>query len=153
MRNSVRLAFAAALLSSAASSALASDLSVPMDEVRMVAFGKPVTTVYVGNPAIADVTVIDSRHVFLLGRGFGSTNLIALGQDGRQVANAHVTVFGRSGSTVTVQRGANSVTYACANSQCRAAPMPGDAQAAFDIVTGQADKHQEQSIKAASTQQ
>ena len=94
------LVFAAALLMSASSSALASDLSVPMDEVRMVAFGKPVTTVYVGNPSIADVTVIDSRHVFVLGRTFGSTNLIALGQDGRQVANTHVVVYGRTGSTV-----------------------------------------------------
>lgn len=153
MRHSTRLAFATALLSGVASGALASDLSVPMDEVRMVEFGKPVSTVYVGNPAIADVTVIDSRHVFLLGRNFGSTNLIALGQDGRQVANTHVTVFNRGGSTVTVQRGPNSVTYACANSQCRAAPLPGDAQAAFDSVTGQADKHAEQSIKAASANQ
>lgn len=154
MRHSTRLAFATALLGSVASSgALAAELSVPMDEVRMVEFGKPVSTVYVGNPAIADVTVIDSRHVFLLGRNFGSTNLIALGQDGRQVANTHVTVFNRGGSTVTVQRGPNSVTYACANAQCRAAPLPGDAQAAFDSVTGQADKHAEQSIKAASANQ
>jgi Flp pilus assembly secretin CpaC len=153
MRNARPLALAAVLLSSAASSALASDLAVPMDEVRMVAFGKPVTTVYVGNPAIADVTVIDSRHVFLLGRSFGSTNLIALGQDGKLVANTHVTVFTRGGATVTVQRGPNSVTYACANAQCRPAPLPGDAQTTFDTVTGQRDKHQDESMKAASAQQ
>lgn len=134
------------------SAAQAAELSIPLDEVRMVTFGKPVSTVYVGNPAIADVTVIDARHVFVLGRAFGGTNLIALGNDGRQVATSHITVYGRGGSTVTVQRGTNAVTYACANSQCRAAPLPGDAQGPFDVVSGQIEKHQSLGMKAAGAQ-
>ena len=59
-------------------------LSVPMDEVRMVTFVKPVATVYVGNPMIADITVIDSRHVFVLGKAFGATNIIALDSNGKR---------------------------------------------------------------------
>ena len=48
-------------------------VSVPMDEVRILTFAKPVKTVYVGNPTIADVTVIDATHVFLLGKSFDTS--------------------------------------------------------------------------------
>src|ERR1700742_1207357 len=89
---------AAALVASAP--AFAASVSVPLDEVRILSFPDPVTTVYVGNPVIADVTVIDSKHVFVLGKSFGATNLIALGPDGNAIANEHVLVFGHSASTV-----------------------------------------------------
>jgi hypothetical protein len=132
--------------------ALASGVSVPMDEVRMVSFDKPAATVYVGNPTIADVTIIDSKHAFLLGRSFGTTNLIALAQDGTEITDMHVTVFGKSGGTVTVQRGVNSLTYACAASQCKPTPVPGDGTASFEAVNTQIERHQELSTKAASPQ-
>src|SRR5215813_5922040 len=83
------------------SPAEARDITVPMDEVRIVTFPAPVSTVYVANPAIADVTVIDSRRVFLLGKNFGSTNLVALDSKGNPTVSQRVTVFGRQGSSVT----------------------------------------------------
>ena len=52
-------------------------MSVPLDEVRVVTFAKPVATLYVGNPVIADVMIIDSRHAFVQGKAFGSTNVVA----------------------------------------------------------------------------
>ncbi len=148
MRRTISAAFAATLLLGA-TAASAGDVSVPMDEVQMISFTRPVSTVYVGNPSIADVTVIDSTHVFVLGRAFGRTNLIALGPDGRQVSNDRINVYGRGGSTVTVQRGVNAVTYACAGSQCHAAPMPGDSATVFDAVNGQVQKSIDMGLKAA----
>ena len=141
------VAAAAAMLS--AVPALAGNIAVPMDQVRMVTFDAPVSTVYVGNPAIADVTVIDARHVFVLGKAFGATNIIALDGQGKQVADKALTVFGRSANVVTLNRGASQLTYACAATRCETAPVPGDAQAAYQGVMGEVNQHQDMGQKAA----
>lgn|SRR6478736_2050017 len=125
-------------------------ISLPIDEVRVVAFSQPVSTVYVGNPVVADVSVIDSRHAFVLGKGFGATNVIALNADGKQVVNEHVTVFGHTGTTVVVHRGAAQATYACANSRCEVAPMPGDDKDSYSNRMEQTINHQDAGMKAAS---
>src|SRR5437763_17026815 len=63
----------------------APSIALPIDEVRVVPFSQPVSTVYVGHPVVADVRVIASRHARVLGKGFGSTNIIALNSHGKQV--------------------------------------------------------------------
>ena len=128
----MRLA-AALVFSLFSTSAMAAGLTVPMDEVRTVTFSKPVTTVYMGNSVIAEVNMIDSRHAFVLGKGFGTTNLIALDQYGREVANTFVSVAETRGSTVTVFRGAGQVTLACAGPRCQVSPIPGDAKYKDDL--------------------
>jgi hypothetical protein len=120
-----------------------------MDEVRIVAFKQPVSTVYVGNPAIADITTIDSQHIFVLGKSFGDTNMIALGRDGRPVANNHVTVFGRRMGAVTVQKGAKQFTYSCTAAQCAPAPVVGDAPDYGSTVNQQIAGHSDALLKAA----
>jgi Pilus formation protein N terminal region len=142
-----------AALALASGAAQARDISIPMDEVRIVTFPTPVSTVYVGNPAIADVTVIDSRRVFILGKAFGATNLVALDAKGNPTVSERVTVFGRQGSTVTLHRGAAQTTYACAGTRCEAAPVPGDDNTNFDSVVGQRDKLRTQSASAADAPQ
>jgi Flp pilus assembly secretin CpaC len=125
-------------------------ISVPLDEVRVVAFSHPVATVYVGNPVIADVSVIDSRHAFILGKGFGATNIVALDADGKQLVNEHVSVFGHTGSTVILHRGVAQATYNCANSRCEVAPTPGDDKDTYASRTEQMTGHQDAGMKAAS---
>lgn len=121
-------------------SALAAGVQVPMDEVRTVTFGKPVTTVYVGNPSIADINMIDSRHAFVLGKSFGSTNIIALDSTGRAVSNISVSVSrGHSGATVTLTKGSTQTTLACAGQRCESAPLPGDTN--FAAAMGDIEKH------------
>jgi Flp pilus assembly secretin CpaC len=128
----------------------APSISLPLDEVRVVAFSQPVSTVYVGNPVVADVSVIDSRHAFVLAKGFGATNIIALNSDGKQVVNEHVTVFGHTGTTVILHRGAAQNTYACANSRCEIAPTPGDDKESYGSRMDQIIGHQDAGLKAAS---
>ncbi|HEX4302664.1 MAG TPA: pilus assembly protein N-terminal domain-containing protein [Rhizomicrobium sp.] len=145
MRHSIAAALAISLLST---SALAAGVTVPRDEVRTVTFAKPVTTVYVGNPAIADVNMIDSRHAFLLGKTFGVTNIIALDSAGREVSNVPVSVAASSrGATVTLTRGAAQTTLACSSARCETAPLPGDAN--FTSVMGDIEKHMELGAKSA----
>src|SRR6185312_2600480 len=132
----------AALAVLAAAPAHAAGIAVAMDEVRTVTFPKSVSTIYVGNPAIADINMIDSRHAFVLGKGYGNTNMVALDQDGKQVSNTHISVMAREDSTVTLQKGANRVTYSCTSRHCEATPQPGDGEKEFAAASGQITTHQ-----------
>ncbi|HTQ14419.1 MAG TPA: pilus assembly protein N-terminal domain-containing protein [Rhizomicrobium sp.] len=140
----------ALLIGAFAAPALAGTVSVPMDEVRIVAFKEPVSTVFMGNPTIADVNMIDSRHAFVLGKTFGETNLIALGANGRQVANDHVTVFGRRTGMVTLNKGVNQYNFTCTSAHCETQPVPGDEKGYFDSTTGAVQAHEDLGVKSAS---
>jgi hypothetical protein len=125
-------------------------VSVVMDQVRIVTFNRPVATVFVGNPTIADATVIDPYHAFVLGKTFGVTNLIALSPQSQTVANQTITVANRSGGVVTLNKGANQYSYACTTAHCEANPVPGDQKGYFEDNSGAVSGHQDQAIKAAT---
>jgi hypothetical protein len=127
------------------------DVSLALDEVHTLTFRAPIATVYVGNPSIADITMIDSRHAFVLGKGFGRTNIVALNHDGVQVFASHVSVIGNDNAgTVTLNRGAQRVTYNCTGSRCEPTPLPGDGKDTFDAQNSQASGHQDIARKAAA---
>jgi hypothetical protein len=138
-----RILFATAFVAASSAAALGGNaVAIPLDEVRVITFDRPVTTLYVGNPVIADVTIIDNRHAFLQGKAFGSTNVIALDASGRQIANRHVVVAGSGSSMVTLQRGTARTTYACSAARCESSPQPGDGKDTFDAAQDQITKHQ-----------
>ncbi len=111
----------------------APSVALSLDEVRTLTFETPVSTIYVGNPTIADVTMIDARHAFVQGKGYGRTNIMALNHDNVMVYNNHVTVTGiESGGTVTLHRGTQRVTLNCIGSHCEATPTPGDGKDAYE---------------------
>jgi Flp pilus assembly secretin CpaC len=146
-----RFLLATTLLAAFAASADAGGaLSVPLDEVRVLSFAKPVATLFVGNPAVADVTIIDNRHAFVQGKSFGATNIVALDAAGRQIANQHIVVAGSGAAVVTLQKGANQTTYACAASRCQPSPAPGDGRDSYDAASDQIAKHQALLAKAAA---
>ena len=139
-----------AVLALSAAPAHAAGVSVAMDEVRTVTFPKSVATIYVGNPSIADINMIDSRHAFILGKGYGNTNMLALDEDGKQVSNTHISVLARQDSSITLQRGANRITYSCTSAHCEATPQPGDGKEAFDAANGQIAAHEATAKTAAN---
>lgn len=143
----VIVSFLLALFIAAPASAASIDLA--MDEVKMITFSKPVATVYVGNPVVADVNMVDTRRAFVLGKSFGATNIIALDASGNQVANSEVTVLGRNASTVTLNRGAAQVTLTCAG-RCEPAPKPGDNKEEYDSAIGQIRGYQSMGKEAAN---
>lgn len=139
-----RALFAAALFAATpAASAFAADVSVGLDEVRTLTFRDPVATIYVGNPAIADITMIDARHAFVQGKGYGRTNLVALNSDGKQVFGSSINVTGANhGNMVILNRGSQRITLNCAGQRCEPTPMPGDGKEAYDPANGVAAAHQ-----------
>ena len=134
---------------SAPIAASAADLSVPMDQVRIVTFRTPVKTVFVGNPLIADVTVVDSTRIFLMGKNFGTTNLIALDEYGNQVSNDRIVVQTRGGDVVTLHRGSAQTTMACIDGRCQSAPVPGDQPEAYTAVNDQISTREEDIVATA----
>jgi hypothetical protein len=123
--------------------AMNDSVALALDEVHTLTFRAPVATVYVGNPAIADVTMIDARHAFVQGKGYGRTNVIALNRDNVQVFNTHITVTGNEGGgTVTLNRGAQRVTLNCGGGRCEPTPMPGDGKDSYDAANSQTTAHQ-----------
>ena len=101
-------------------------VSVVIDQTRIVRLERPAAMVIVGNPTIADVTLRDPVTVFVLGRSFGVTNIIALDAEGNEIANKRVSVSPVKGSVVTVSRGAKQFNYACTEN-CQPMLVPGDA--------------------------
>jgi hypothetical protein len=148
-----RVLFAAVLLASAPAYA-ASDVRLGLDEVHTLTFKRPVATVYVGNPAIADITMIDARHAFVQGKGYGRTIFVALNQDGVQVFGTSITVTGASnGNTVVLNRGSQRITLNCAGQRCEPTPMPGDGKDAYDPANGVATTHRSNARAAAGASQ
>jgi hypothetical protein len=144
-----RLAVFAAACAVAATGADAASVSVAMDNVALVSFKSPVATVYVGNPSIAELTVIDSRHVFVLGKRFGATNLIALSSSKSVLVNEPLVVTSRTADAVTVFRGAETYNYICSRLHCETRPVPGDPKVYFDNTEAAAGEHEDTANKAA----
>lgn len=114
-------AFAAAAVLTAPSAGAAqsgqSRLSVAIDQAARVQLSGPAGSVIVANPRIADVTVVDSNTLYITGKGYGITEIVAVDAIGRTVFQSQVVVTDGSGSgRVRVWRGGQATEMACAAS-------------------------------------
>ena len=92
-------------------------ISVEIDQAQRVQLSGPAGSVIVGNPEIADVTVVDSNTLYITGKGYGVTEVVAVDQIGRTVFQSQVVVTAGDGAgRVRVWRGAQSTEMACAAS-------------------------------------
>jgi hypothetical protein len=128
MRRIVRLALAAAMTlgpaALAAPAFAAGVVSVPIDQAVRVDVGGFVNSVVIANPSVADVRVVDSHTFYLMGNGYGTTNVIALDRDGRNVYSSEVVVTAGNAGRVSVFRGSSRTDMACAAS-CQPALRSG----------------------------
>jgi Flp pilus assembly secretin CpaC len=126
-----RLAFGSALLAlnvaAGAVQAQSRPLNVEIDHATRVQLRAPAGSVIVANPKIADVTVVDANTLFITGKGYGVTEVIAVDALGRPLFQSQVVVSAGSTGSVRVWRGAQATEMAC-GSNCspsvRAAPAP-----------------------------
>lgn len=109
-------ALAAVALLSAAGVAQAQTLNVEIDRSSRISLRGQAASVIVGNPAIADVTVVDANTLFVTGKGYGVTEVVAVDAIGRTLYQGEVVVTGGSTGAVRVWRGAQSTELACAAS-------------------------------------
>ncbi len=118
----------AALLAGAAQAA---EFQVEVNKSKALHLGQPAATVMVGNPTIADVTVEGSKLVYVMGRSFGRTNIIALDSAGATILDINVSVVSQEASTVTLTRGSGQYSYNC-TPRCERVPTVGDSPDAFE---------------------
>lgn len=124
----------AALLAGAAQAA---EFQVEVNKSKALHLGQPAATVMVGNPTIADVTVEGAKLVYVMGRSFGRTNIVALDSDGATILDINVSVVSQEASTVTLTRGSGQYSYNC-TPRCERVPTVGDSPDAFDELMKQA---------------
>jgi Flp pilus assembly secretin CpaC len=125
-RISGRIGVAATLLALSVLGAGAADsIIVSLDQAKVARMPANAQTLIVGNPAIADVTMLKSSGTMVItGKGYGETNLIALDKNGDLVAESAIRVRG-NGSVLLVQRGMERESYSCAP-QCVPSIQLGD---------------------------
>jgi Flp pilus assembly secretin CpaC len=120
------------LLVFASLSARAEDrLDVNWREARVVRLAKPATSVIIGDPTVADVTLDDPTTLIVFGKAPGETNIVVLSGSQEMLfdwplvvtpASArHVTVLNAQGNQAPVE-----VLYSCGEERCTRVLSPSD---------------------------
>ncbi len=137
---------AAAVVSSVCVVRADETLTVTVDEARVVKVPAGTRTLIIGNPMIADVTLLKSGQTMIVtGKGFGETNFIALDGDGKPVAQSQIRVVSGANALI-VQRGMDRQSYTCAP-RCQPSARLGDDPSYFNDVAGQIQAHNSQATK------
>ncbi len=123
-------------------------LTVPLDRATLVKMPERLATLVIGNPLVADVTVQANGLLVVTGKGFGSTNLIALDKEGAVLLEKAVQVVAPREQIVTVYKGINRETYSC-EPQCAARITLGDSPGFFNPTIAQAGVRTTQARAAA----
>lgn len=117
--------------------AMATDaVTVNLDQATLLKLPEKVATLVVGNPLIADVAIQAGGTLVVTGKGYGSTNLIALDRAGQVLLERDIRVDGPRDQTVTVFRGMTRETYSCAPN-CQRRITLGDTPEFFNATLGQ----------------
>lgn len=113
-----RLIAAALALSAIAAPAFAQSgpLSVQIDHSQRVQLRGAAASVIVANPQIADVQVVDANTLYIVGKGYGVTEVAVVDSIGRSLFQNQVVVTGGSTGSVRVWRGGQMTEMACAAS-------------------------------------
>ncbi len=128
------IAFSAAL---GAQAAQADSVTVNVDQATVLKLPERVATIVVGNPLIADAALQNGGILVITGKGYGSTNLMALDRSGKVVMDKTVQVLGAAGGDlVVVYRGIERETYNCAPN-CERRITLGDSQGYFNATLGE----------------
>lgn len=113
-------------------------VSVVVDQAKLMKLPERVSTLIVGNPFIADVTLQSGGMVVVTGKGYGSTNFIAMDRDGNILMDKQVQVEGPSDKLVTVYRGVSRESYSC-TPNCQRRITLGDGPEYFATTMMQSD--------------
>ena len=125
------IAVTLALIKIASPAATAEEvINVFIDQARIAKVPERTTTMVVGNPLIADVSIQAGGTMVVTGKGYGVTNLIALDRAGKVLSDQRVQVKSAV-DNVVVYRGIARESYSCAP-DCERRITLGDSPEYFD---------------------
>jgi hypothetical protein len=113
---------ALALGLSAAAAAAAGHMTIRLNENRRLVLHGSASTVVVGDPTVADVAMSDAHSVIVLGKGYGTTQLVVTDHAGHTLLAEDITVVEPDSGRVTFYRGVKESDYACDGGRCHALP-------------------------------
>ena len=137
------------LVGGAASPARAQDAEITavIDQARLIRIPKGTETLIIGNPTIADVTLLKQNNLMILSpRSFGETNFIALDRQGNPVAQSTIRVIAGSDALI-VQSGMARQSYSC-SPRCQPTERLGDDN---DYLTKVSKEDQEHASRLTNT--
>ena len=112
-------------------------VAVNVDQAKLVKLPERVSTIVVGNPLIADVTMQPGGMVVVTGKGYGATNFIAMNRAGEVLVDRVIQVQGPTDRVITVYRGVDRESYSC-SPICQRRVTLGDGEAYFKSTMDQA---------------
>jgi len=124
------------LMPLAVPSPAAESIAVVVDQAKLVKLPEKVATIVVGNPLIADVSLQPGGMMVVTGKGYGTTNVMALDRQGSVLIDRMVQVEGPTDNLVTVYRGVERESYSC-TPVCQRRITLGDAPTYFSATLGQ----------------
>ena len=110
-------------------------LTITLDQAEIVKVPEETSTLVLGNPMFADVTMLKNGVVVLTGKGYGETNLLALSSEGKVIYERELRVL-PDRSVVVLQNGASRVSYSC-NPDCMPTVKLGDDPKTFSDAGGE----------------
>jgi hypothetical protein len=121
----------------AAVPAHADTFDVHLDQARIMKLPDRVATIVIGNPLIADAALQAGGILVITGKGYGSTNMLALDRAGHVIMDKTVQVMSAAaGDLVTVYKGAARESYSC-SPECGPRITLGDDKSYFNETMGQ----------------
>ena len=101
-------------------------IEVVLDQAKVLKMPKDAQTVIIGNPIVADITVLKNRSMVLTAKGYGVTNMIALDAQGTQISEQIIEVKAAKEKVLILQLGMDRDSYSCVP-ECMPFVAPGDA--------------------------
>jgi Flp pilus assembly secretin CpaC len=125
-------------------------VAVNVDQAKLVKLPARVSTIIVGNPMIADVTLQSGGIVVVTGKGYGATNFIAMDRSGAVLVDRVIQVEGPTDQLVTIYRGVERESYSCMPI-CERRVTLGDGESYFKSTIDQAGSLNSQASGTAAT--
>lgn len=117
-------------------------LRLTIDFAQVVMIDRPIGTIVIGNPGIADASLTDPQTMVLVGKSAGSTNVIVLGRQRERIATFAVDVVADRRHLLTVRQGLSRETYSCIH-RCEPVLSVGDDAERFSTTKNQLeDRHE-----------
>ena len=106
----------------------AAQMRVDYDQSLVMRLDRAAKTVLIGNAQVADAQLVNERTIYVLGRMFGNTNIIALDADGNEISNTSITVGAPDTMQVTLYRGPRGQRNLACAPKCERTVTQGDAE-------------------------
>jgi Flp pilus assembly secretin CpaC len=113
------------------------EVAVMLDQAKIMRLPDKASTIVIGNPMVADGTLQTGGLLVVTGKGYGTTNLIALDAKGVVLGEYTLKVTAPRDGMVTVYRGLDRETWSC-QKQCERTVVLGDAPTYFNTAVTQA---------------